>query len=126
MSDQYVAGVCNIGKAEVRQRMIVSMVGLVLALATAVGLVSADAPTAARWGVFLPLIVWAVGLVQARHKFCIAYGLAGAFNFGRLGSTSKIVDPEFRKADQRTVLKIAALSVTYAFAATLGFVLLPI
>lgn len=126
MSDQYVAGVCNIGKAEVRQRMIVSIAGLVLALGTATWLVISDAPTAARWGVFLPLMVWSIGLVQARNKFCIAYGLAGTFNFGRLGSTSKIIDPEFRKADQRTVLKIAALSITYAFAATLGFVLLPI
>lgn len=126
MSDQYVAGVCNIGKSEIRQRMIVSIVGLALAMSTAVGIIAMDAPRGARWGVFLPLLVWAIGLVQARHKFCIAYGLAGAFNFGRLGSTSKIVDPAFRKADQRTVLKIAALSVTYAFAATLGFVLLPI
>ena len=126
MSDQYVAGVCNIGKAEVRQRMIVSIAGLVLALGTATWLVISDAPTAARWGMFLPLMVWSIGLVQARNKFCIAYGLAGTFNFGRLGTTSKIIDPEFRKADQRTVLKIAALSITYAFAATLGFVLLPI
>jgi len=126
MSDQYVAGVCNIGKAEIRQRMTVSIVGLALALGTAIWLVISDASTAARWGVFLPLMVWAIGLVQARNKFCIAYGLAGTFNFGRLGSTSKIIDPEFHKADQRTVLKIAALSITYAFAATLGFVLLPI
>jgi hypothetical protein len=126
MSDQYIAGVCNIGKAEVRQRMIVSIAGLVLALGTATWLVITDAPTTARWGVFLPLMVWSIGLVQARNKFCIAFGLAGTFNFGRLGSTSKIIDPEFRKADQRTVLKIAALSITYAFAATLGFVLLPV
>lgn len=126
MSDQYVAGVCNIGKAEVRQRMIVSIAGLVLALGTATWLVIVDAPTAARWGVFLPLMVWSIGLVQARNRFCIAFGLAGTFNFGRLGSTSQVIDPEFRKADQRTVLKIAALSITYAFAATVGFVLLPI
>lgn len=126
MSDQYVAGVCNIGKAEIRQRMIVSIVGLALALSSAIGLLAADAPRAARWGVFLPLLVWAIGLVQARHRFCIAYGLAGTFNFGKMGQIARVQDPAFKRADRIAVLKIAALSVTYAFAATLGFVLLPI
>ena len=126
MADEYVAGVCNIGKAEVRQRLIVSMVGLVSALLLAGWLVSADASASQRWLVFLPFLIWAIGLVQARHRFCIAYGLAGTFNFGRLGTTSQVVDPAFRKADQQAVLKLAALSVTYAFAATLGFVLLPL
>lgn len=126
MADEYIAGVCNIGKAETRQRLIVSFVGLGAALALAAWLVANDASTAARWFVLLPFMVWAIGLVQARNRFCVAYGLAGTFNFGRLGSTTQVIDPEFRKADQRMVLKLAAISLTYALAATLGFVLLPV
>lgn len=126
MSDDYIAGVCNIGTAEVRQRLIVSFVGLGFALAAAAGLLSADAPRAARWGVLIPLLVWSVGLVQARHRFCVAYGILGTFNFGKLGKLSRVNDPSFRRADRITVLKIAGLSFVYAFAATLGFVLLPV
>lgn len=126
MSDEYIAGVCNIGRAEIRQRLIVSYIGLGLALVAAVALVATDAPQAARWGVLIPFLIWSVGLVQARNRFCVAYGILGTFNFGKLGQASKVQDPAFRKADQRTVLKIAGLSLVYALAATLGFVLLPV
>lgn len=126
MADEYIAGVCNIGKTEVRQRLIISFVGLGFALTTAAGLLAAEAPRAARWGIFVPLLVWAVGLVQARHRFCVAYGILGTFNFGRLGKISRVQDPAFRRADRITVLKIAGLSLVYALAATLGFVLLPV
>lgn len=126
MADEYIAGVCNIGKAEVRQRLIVSFVGLGFALSGAAGLLASDAPRVARWAVFVPLLVWAVGLVQARHRFCVAYGILGTFNFGRLGKVSRVQDPVFRRADRVTVLKLGGLSLVYALAATLGFVLLPV
>ena len=125
MSDEYIAGVCNIGKAEIRQRMLGSFVGLALALALAAWLVGTGASTGMRWWLMVPLLLWAVGLVQARHRFCIAYGILGTFNFGRLGQASKVQDPAFRRADQLAVLKLGGLSLAYAFAATLGFVLLP-
>lgn len=126
MSDEYIAGVCNIGKAEIRQRLIVSYVGLGLALATAVGLVAVDASRATRWVVLVPFLMWSVGLVQARNRFCAAYGIMGTFNFGKLGAVAKVQDPAFRKADQQMVIKIFGLSLVYALAATLGFVLLPV
>lgn len=126
MNDGYIAGVCNIGTAEVRQRLTVSFIGLGLALAGAVWLVSTEAPRATRWGLLLPLLVWSTGLVQARHRFCLAFGIRGTFNFGRLGNVSNVVDPAFRRADRITVLKIGGLSFAYALAATLGFVLLPV
>lgn len=126
MSNDYIAGVCNIGAAEVRQRLLTSFVGLGLALAAAVWLLASDAPRVARWLLLIPLLVWSVGLVQARRRFCVAYGILGTFNFGTLGKLSRVNDPAFRRADRITVLKIAGLSFAYAFAATLGFVLLPV
>ena len=64
-------------------------------------------------------------LVQARRRFCVAYGILGTFNFGKLGTVSRVSDPDFRRADRITVLKLGGLSLAYALAATLGFVLLP-
>lgn len=126
MADEYVAGVCNIGKEEIRQRLLVSFASLAIALVGVVGLVAVDAPRSARWIVLIPFLGWAFGLVQARHRFCLAYGMRGAFNFGRLGNISQVVDPEFRRQDLKTVRKIVAMSLAYALAATLGFVLLPL
>lgn len=126
MADEYIAGVCNIGAAEIRQRMRVSMIGLALAIAVAAGLLMSDAPRASRWLVGLPLMMWATGLVQARHRFCMAYGLRGAFNFGKVGAVSQVQDPAFLRADRITAYKIVGLSLVYALAATLGFVLLPV
>lgn len=125
MSDDYLAGVCNIGTEEVRQRLITSFVGLGIALASAAWLLAVGAPRGARWIVLVPLLIWSVGLVQARRRFCVAYGMLGTFNFGKLGKLSRVNDPAFRRADRITVLKIAGLALVYALAATLGFVLLP-
>ena len=55
MSDQYVAGSCNIGKAEVRQRQVVALIGLFLSVSALVGFISTDAAPSIRLGIFLPL-----------------------------------------------------------------------
>lgn len=41
MSDTYIPGTCNLGKAEVRSRQIVALVGLVASLILATGLIPA-------------------------------------------------------------------------------------
>lgn len=121
----YIAGSCNIGKAEIRQRQVVSLIGLGFAVASFVGLISADAPKASRFGLFLPLMVFAVGAIQARRRFCLAYGFAGTFNFNRLGKMERVDDAEFRKADRKTALVILFQSAALAGALTLLAYLLP-
>jgi hypothetical protein len=122
----YIPGTCNIGKAEIRQRWVVSLVGLGFAISSAVGLVVADAPPTARLAVFLPLMVWATGMVQARKKFCMAYGLAGTFSITGLGKISRVADPALRRIDRVAALRILAQAAVWAAAVTGAFVLLPV
>lgn len=122
----YIAGTCNIGKAEIRQRQVVALIGLGFAVASFVGLISADAPKASRLGLFLPLMVFAVGAIQARRRFCLAYGLAGTFNFNRLGKMERVDDAEFRRADRKTALVILFQAAALAGALTLLAYLLPL
>ena len=62
MSDStYVAGTCNIGQKEIRRRQFVAVVGLFLSISSLIGLISVSAPTGARVGIFLPLMVASVG-----------------------------------------------------------------
>ena len=96
----YVAGSCNIGKGEVRQRQVVALIGLVLVIATTIGLITSESAKSARFGVFLPAVVFSIGFIQSRRKFCLAYGFMGTFNFGPLGKLSKVATPEDRRADR--------------------------
>ncbi len=124
MSDTYIPGTCNLGKAEVRSRQIVALVGLVASLILATGLIASSAPQASGLSLFAPLMVFAVGFIQSRRKFCLAYGLAGTFNLGKLGQISKVANPEDKAADRRTALSILAQATALALGLTGAITLL--
>ncbi|CAB5239646.1 unannotated protein [freshwater metagenome] len=126
LTNDYVAGTCNIGTGEIRRRQTVALVGLFFSLACAFTLISTDSPRGARFTVFLPLMVASIGWVQSRRKFCLAYGFMGTFNFGRMGQISKVTDSASRKADRKTALSILLQSTAYALLITLVFVALPL
>ena len=122
----YVPGVCNIGSREIMRRRAVGIAALVFALISGYTLfVADDLNKSARWGVFFPLLVSAIGFIQARNKFCLAYGLAGTFNFGKIGDMERVFDAESKKTDRRKALGILIQSALIAGAATAIFVFLP-
>ena len=124
MSDTYIPGTCNLGKAEVRSRQIVALVGLVASFILATGLIASSAPQASGLTLFAPLMVFAVGFIQSRRKFCLAYGLAGTFNLGKLGQISKVANPEDKAADRKTALSILAQATALALGLTVAITLL--
>ncbi len=126
MSDQYIAGTCNIGKAEVRQRQVVALIGLFLSVSALVGFITTNAAPSIRLGIFLPLTVFAIGWVQSRKRFCLAYGFMGTFNFGRLGKISRVADKAALSADRKTAITILVQSLALAAVLTLIIYLLPL
>lgn len=126
MTYSYVPGTCNLGKAEIRRRQFVALIGLLLTIITLVGLIGSDAPSSARWGLFAPLMVFSVGFIQSRKKFCLAYGFMGTFNLGKLGDLSKVQSEEDRKADRKTALTILLQATGLAFVVTALLVFLPL
>ncbi len=124
MSDTYIPGTCNLGKAEVRSRQIVALVGLVATLILATGLIASSTPQATGLTLFAPLMVLAVGFIHSRRKFCLAYGLAGTFNLGKLGQISKVANPEDKAADRKTALSILAQATALALGLTGAITLL--
>ena len=122
----YIAGSCNIGKGEIRRRQLVALIGLILVISSTVGLISADSAKSARFGVFVPALVFSVGFIQSRRKFCLAYGLMGTFNFGPLGKLSRVATPEDRKADRKTAISILVQALSLALTITLVIYLLPL
>ena len=127
MSDStYIAGTCNIGQKEIRRRQLVALIGLFFSISSLIAMISVSAPRNARYGIFIPLMIAAVGYVQSRSKFCLAYGFAGTFNFGKLGDLSRVSDPASKAADRATALKILAKSFVLAFIATMVVLVLPL
>ena len=125
MSQEYIAGSCNIGKGEVRRRQVVALVGAIISVTSLVGLISTDASGSARLSLFLPLMIFSIGFIQSRKKFCLAYGFMGTFNFGKLGQISRVSDPIAKKADRKTALIILAQSTALALGLTLATLALP-
>jgi hypothetical protein len=126
MSAEYIAGSCNIGKGEVRRRKFVALIGAAITLTTATTLFITDQSRVARLSIFIPAIIFAIGFVQSRKKFCLAYGLAGTFNFGGLGDVKRVQSEEDRKADRTTALSILAQSAMLAVAITAVVFALPL
>jgi hypothetical protein len=126
LDSTYVAGTCNIGEKEIRRRQFVAVLGLFLSIVTLITLISMNAPRGARVGIFIPFLITAIGYVQARSKFCLAFGFAGTFNFGKLGELSRVSDPVSKAADRATALGILGKSFVLAIIATVVVLVLPL
>lgn len=126
MSAEYIPGSCNIGNGEVRRRQAVAIFGLFLTTFSAVTILATDQSRNSRLSIFVPALIFAIGYVQSRKKFCLAYGLAGTFNFGKLGQISKVQSTEDRKADRKTAVLILFQSAALAALITAVFFAVPL
>jgi len=123
----YEAGVCNIGPAEIAKRRRAGHVGALATAATFALLVAIHASPLVR---LVVIGLFAAGTaacyLEAYMRFCGAFGIAGVFNFGRLGSTHKVVDKEARARDRRRVLQLVVYSVLIGLAVGLVAAVLPL
>jgi hypothetical protein len=126
MSNQYIPGTCNLGKDEIRSRQIVALFGLFLTISSVIGILAADQGRSVRFSIFIPAMISSVGFVQSRSKFCLAYGLAGTFNFERLGKISRVASVEDRRADRKTAITILLKAAALAALITVVFFVLPL
>ena len=125
-TDQYRAGACNIGPAEIARRRRAGYLGLGVAAVLAVGLVAAGAPPLLRLLVGFPLAGAAVGLIQARLGFCAGFGMAGVRNFGAIGSVERVEDARARRADRVKSIGIIVAGSAIGLAGSLLLVALPV
>jgi hypothetical protein len=121
----YIPGTCNIGPNEIKRRRQAAYFGLILTIIVAVILLTTHVSHLVRLAIVIPAMIFATGLVQSSKKFCLAFGLAGIFNFGQLGSTNSVESAADRKADRRTALGILMQSFVIALLLTAIFELIP-
>ncbi len=110
--DDYVPGVCNIGKAEIRSRKQSGWVFGVLTFVIATVMVFYNMPLKWRLVLFFPATLSALYFIQAYSHFCVGFGMGGVFNFGdKLRKTTAIEQKEFMRQDRKKVLQIIAYSI---------------
>ena len=118
-NDQYQPGVCNIGGPEVARRKKVAQLGSAFFLLLSIYLLISGSAASSAALAFGPALIAAVGFVQSRKKFCLAFGLLGTFNFAELGKISKVLSKEEIAADRRQALAIMAQSIGLALIGTM-------
>lgn len=55
-----------------------------------------------------------MGYLQGRRKFCLAFGLSGLFNFGKLGSPARVISELDRKIDREAAIKLILQAILMA------------
>lgn len=126
MSTEYIPGSCNIGKGEIRRRQLVALIGIFLTFSSATALLATNQSRTNRLSIFIPALIFSIGFIQARSKFCLAYGFAGTFNFERIGKISRVQSVQDRKADRKTAIIILLKSAALAALITAIFFILPL
>ena len=117
MSD-YIAGSCNIGPSEIHRRYQTAIAGGVLYVISFALLIATNQSTTIRLIAFAPAMLAAVGYIQAKSRFCFAYGLMGVFNFDKAGAVKKVKDSVALKADRANAVKVLVKSFLLAAAMT--------
>jgi hypothetical protein len=75
--------------------------------------------------VALPVAGSAIGLIQARLRFCAAFGIAGLRNFGPLGGEEHVAEAAARRADRAMALRVLAAGSLVGLAAGIVLALVP-
>ena len=122
---EYRAGSCNIGPEEIARRRTSGHVGTVVSVGLLGVLLATGAPRWSRLFVALPASVAAGGYLQARAQFCAGFGSRGEYNFGPVGSSEQVTDPDDRARDMRTARRIQGQSLAAGLAAAAVAVALP-
>lgn len=110
-TNNYVPGVCNIGKEEINKRKRAGIVGLILTILTYSLFVYFEVSKGVRFLTFIPAVISAIGFLQARMRFCAYYGLAEMFNFDSLEKSNKVDNNEFVRKDKKRARQIIYYSV---------------
>jgi len=83
------------------------------------------APSWTRLVVALPASLAASGYIQAQLRFCAGFGSRGVFNFGPLGKTHEVHDPDALARDRARSRQIGLASLAIGAVVAAAAALLP-
>lgn len=114
VQSSYQPGACNIGRRERRRRYRFATAGFVVAAAIVVAVALGALPEALLPAIFVPLAVAIEWFLQASKSFCVILGVLGKYSFEDQGETGTVEDPEARREDRASAVRITVTSVVAA------------
>ncbi len=120
----YIPGVCNINKEEIAYRKKAGYFGLGASVVVITILLVLDANQYLRLIAFFPVFVTAIGFLQAKNKFCVAYGAAGKQNATDGGKVSQIKDRLAISGDKVKARRMNLQALAISLVATIVLVLI--
>lgn len=121
----YIPGVCNINPAEIRRRRYSGIFGIATALFGLIAFIYLHASWYYYIALFIPLFTGALGLLQAKHKFCVAYASTGKQHADSTG-VQTISNADARSTDQIKARLIYIKSFLIAASATFLLCFIPL
>jgi hypothetical protein len=107
VTDAYVPGVCNINHAEIAYRKKAGYVITAIFLIILIALVALGLNRWIRLVLFIPGMVLADCFLQAKNKFCVAYGAGGQQNATEGSKTAlSVTDQDALKKDKARARQI--------------------
>ena len=122
----YIPGVCNIGKEERKARMNWPIGMLVLFVAIVVLLQVLSANHIWRLVVFFPVAAFAITFQQVYFGFCVAYGSKGLYNFAALGKPSQTTNEDYLQKDRAKVQRMIITGIATGILAAVLYYILPV
>ncbi len=109
---EYMPGVCNIGKAEIRKRYALAAVAFVISAILAAAIILFNWPRLVLLVLFIPLAMAFEGLYQGYFRFCAGFAAAGKYDLtGSGGKEGKVTDSKSHKTDMLKARQIHIYSV---------------
>lgn len=116
---EYVPGVCNIGPAEIRQRMMIGYMGTIVTLVLFLILYFLHLPEWTRIILVVPAFMAATGFIQGLTHFCAGYGMQGMFNFAeKREDAQKVTNSAAAAKDRQKALAYFGYSAAIAVVVT--------
>jgi len=106
---EYQPGVCNIGPAQQRRRLLLGLASFLLAIVHVAAVFRVGWPLWTLLIVMFPLYGAAMGLFQYRERFCVGFAGIGVFDVG--DGTNQVVDEAALAADRERAVRLNTKSL---------------
>ncbi|OYR44327.1 hypothetical protein [Halorubrum sp. Ea8] len=107
---EYQPGVCNIGPAQQRRRLLLGVVSFLLAITLVAAVVAVGWPRWTLLAAVFPLYGAAMGYFQYRERFCVGFAGIGVFDVG--DGTNQVLDEAALAADRKRAVRLNAKSLS--------------
>jgi hypothetical protein len=106
---EYQPGVCNIGPAQQRRRLLLGGASLLFAIGLVAAVVAFGWPSWSLLAAMFPLYGAAMGYFQYRERFCVGFAGIGVFDVG--DGTNQVLDEAALAADRKRAVRLNAKSL---------------